>query len=312
MLKLFDLHCDTIGRLHRDEKDFFCKDTMVSINELDKFEKYCQAIAVFVPDRFRGDAAEDFFIQKNEYFKKLMKLNEKNVEQVWNFSDIDRIVNQGKLAAMLTVEGAACLNGKIENVKFLHDCGVKIMTLTWNGENELASGHDTQKGFTDFGRAAVKEMENVGIIVDNSHLNDVCFWELCEFAQKPFIETHSNIRSVCSHRRNVTEERFAEYVKRGGIIGLNLCDAFIVDDPKAVAADSEALFRHVERMLELGGENVICCGSDFDGASVHQSLNTPVKFAGFADFMLSKGIKEEIVRKIMWENAYNFMAKNLK
>ena len=109
-----------------------------------------------------------------------------------------------------------------------------------------------------------------------------------------------------------TEERFAEYVKRGGIIGLNLCEAFIVDDPKSQAADYEALFRHVERMLELGGENVICCGSDFDGASVHESLNTPVKFAGFADYMLAHGISETVVNKIMWENAYNFMKNNMK
>ena len=311
-MELFDLHCDTIMGLQKLGADFTCKETMVSINELDKFTRYLQAIAVFVPDRFRGDAAEQFFIDKNEYFKQLMERNKDRVEQVWTVEDIDRITKQGKMAAMLTVEGAACLNGKIENVKFLHDRGVKIMTLTWNGENELASGHDTQKGFTDFGRAAVKEMEKVGIIVDNSHLNDVGFWELCEFAEKPFIETHSNIRSVCGHRRNVTEERFAEYVKRGGIIGLNLCDAFIVDDPKTTAADYAALFPHVERMLELGGEDVVCCGSDFDGASVHESLNTPVKFAGFADYMLSHGIKETVVKKIMWENAHNFMKKHLK
>ncbi len=311
-MELFDLHCDTIMRLQKENADFFCKNTMVSINELEKFKRYCQAIAVFVPDRFRGDEAEKFFIDKNEYFKHLMEVNKDHVEQVWTYEDIDRITKQGKLAAMLTIEGAACLNGKIENVKFLHDCGVKIMTLTWNGENELASGHDTQKGFTEFGRAAVKEMEKVGIIVDNSHLNDVCFWELCEFAEKPFIETHSNIRTACGHRRNVTEERFAEYVKRGGIIGLNLCDAFIVDDPKAEAANHDALFRHVDRMLELGGENVVCCGSDFDGASVHESLNTPVKFAGFADYMLSHGISETVVKKIMWENAADFMKKYMK
>ena len=144
-MQLFDLHCDTIGTLQKENADFFCKNTMVSINELDKFSRYCQAIAVFVPDRFRGEAAEQFFKDRNEYFKVLMEKNKDHVEQVWTVEDIDRITKQGKLAAMLTVEGAACLNGKIENVKFLHDCGVKIMTLTWNGENELASGHDTQK-----------------------------------------------------------------------------------------------------------------------------------------------------------------------
>jgi len=311
-MQLFDLHCDTIGKLQQQEADFFCKETMVSINELSRLERYCQAIAIFVPDRYRGQAAEDFFDSRYGYFKQLMERNRQQVEQVWTMDDVDRICGQGKLAAMLTVEGAACLNGKLENVKKLHDCGVKIMTLTWNGENELASGHDTQKGFTDFGRKAVAEMEKEGIIVDCSHLNDVGFWELCDFAQRPFVETHSNIRSICGHRRNVTEERFAEYVKRGGVIGLNLCESFLVDDPKAQAANYDALLRHVERMLELGGENVICCGSDFDGAAVHESLNTPVKFAGFGDYLLNHGLSESVVNKIMWENAYNFLRKNLR
>lgn len=311
-MQLFDLHCDTIMKMQEKKEDFHCKETMVSVNELNKLERYCQAIAVFVPDRFRGEAAEQFFLDKKDYFQQLLKQNQDCVEQVWTYDDIDRISKQGKLAAMLTVEGAACLNSKLENVKLLHDCGVKVMTLTWNGENELASGHDTQKGFTDFGRAAVKEMERVGIIVDNSHLNDVSFWELCEFAEKPFVETHSNLRSICSHRRNVTEERFTEYVKRGGVIGLNLCQAFVVDDPKTEAANYDALFRHVDRMLELGGENVICCGSDFDGASVHESLNTPVKFAAFGDYLLAHGISETVVNKIMWENAAAFMKKNMR
>lgn len=310
-MELFDLHCDTITEYKKANEDFFSKKTMVSVNELNKFDRWCEAIAVFVPDQLRGEPAEKYFNDHYDYFKMLMEKNKDVVEQVKCFEDIDRITSQGKLAAMLTIEGAACLNGKIENVKYLADCGVKIMTLTWNGANELASGHDTKQGFTEFGRAAVKEMEKQGIIVDCSHLNDVGFWELCEFAEKPFMETHSNLRSVCGHLRNVTEERFAEYVKRGGIIGLNLCKRFVTDGA-IEPADHEHLLKHVYRMLELGGENVVCCGSDFDGAAVEECLNTPVKFAGFADYMLANGISETVVKKIMFENAYNFMKKNMK
>ena len=113
-MELFDLHCDTIMRLQKENADFFCKNTMVSINELEKFKRYCQAIAVFVPDRFRGDEAEQFFIDRNEYFKHLMDVNKDHVEQVWTYEDIDRITKQGKLAAMLTVEGAALLAATAE------------------------------------------------------------------------------------------------------------------------------------------------------------------------------------------------------
>ncbi len=90
---------------------------------------------------------------------------------------------------------------------------------------------------------------------------------------------------------------------------MNLCQRFIVPEGPAVA---DELFKHVYRMLELGGENVVACGSDFDGASIDESLNTPVKFAGFADYMLQHGISESVVNKIMFENAYNFFKKNMK
>lgn len=77
-----------------------------------------------------------------------------------------------------------------------------MMTLTWNGENELGSGHETDRGLSSFGKAAVQELERQGILVDVSHLNDQGFEDLLDISEKPFVASHSNARSVCGHRRN--------------------------------------------------------------------------------------------------------------
>ena len=183
-----------------------------------------------------------------------------------------------------------------------------MMTLTWNGPNEIASGNvDPEMGFTPFGREVVREMERQNIIVDVSHLNDKGMEELMGFATKPIIATHSNLRSICSHKRNVTEEMFRYIVEHKGLCGLNLLHGFVSDEPMK---DSKAeLFRHVYRMLELGGEDVIACGSDFDGGITSQ-MDNPALFASFGDYMVEHGISRRISDKIMFENALHFFEVN--
>ncbi len=302
-MQLFDLHCDSIESFKEKNADFLCPDTQFSLRELSKFKRLCQTMAVFIPDRLRGEAALQFFNEHKQYMDMLLEKQPQLAEKVWAAGDVERITNSGKCAVILSVEGGAALAGRLENVDYLADCGVKMMTLVWNGENELASGHNTEKGFTDFGRQAVARMEEKGIIVDVSHLNDRGFSELCEFATKPFIATHSNLRSVCSHKRNLTEPQFAEMVKRGGIVGINIYKSFLSDDEKG---DIDSIYRHISRMLELGGEDIVACGSDFDGADIDETLDSPVKFASVAEYLLKKNISESIVNKIFFENALRF------
>ena len=128
-------------------------------------------------------------------------------------------------------------------------------------------------------------------------------------ATKPIIATHSNLRSICSHKRNLTEEMFRYIVEHKGLCGLNLLHNFVSDEPMK---DSKAeLFRHVYRMLELGGEDVICCGSDFDGGITSQ-MDNPALFASFGDYMVENGISRRISDKIMFDNALRFFEENVR
>lgn len=245
-MKLFDLHCDSIVTYRESADDFLCKTTQFSLNELDKFDRLCQTMAVFVPDDVRGEDAVRYFEVHAAYLKELAEKQSDIAEQAFTAADIDRINAEGKCACVLAVESGAALGGKLENVKYLADCGVKMMTLVWNGENELASGHDTDHGFSVFGKQVVAEMEKHRMIVDVSHLNDRGFDELCEIAGRPFIATHSNLRGVAGHKRNLTDVQFGEIVRRGGLVGINLHEPFVSDDAHGCM---DHVYRHIYRIL---------------------------------------------------------------
>lgn len=305
-MELFDLHCDTLVRLGDLKSDLYSQRTAFSLRNFGSFKRLCQTMAVFIPDHIRGEDAMGYFNTYQQYFQELLKRHRDIAEQAVDGNSVEKITKGGKCALILSVESGAVLNGNLDNINCLADGGVRMMTLTWNGENELGSGHDTDKGLTSFGKEAVREMEAHGIAVDVSHINDRGFEDVCDIAKKPFIATHSNLRSVCGHKRNLTENQFKEIVRRDGLVGLNLYHKFLSEDG---IGDVNDMFRHVYRMLELGGENVIACGGDLDGADVDASLNAPDKFAATAEHLLRENISQKVVNKIYFQNALNFFKR---
>jgi len=196
---------------------------------------------------------------------------------------------------------------------FIHtlaEQGVRAITLTWNGENELGSGHTTDHGMSEFGKAAVREMEKENILVDVSHLNDPGFADLLEVATKPFVATHSNARALCSHKRNLTDDMIREMVRRNCLIGLNYFVKFLRDDGDVKSLDD--LYRHAMHFFELGARKNLALGSDFDGSVLPECLNTPAKVASFYEYLLSRGVSQEDADGVFYKNAQAFFRKNLR
>ena len=306
---MIDLHCDTLIYDPRPADGLAAAEPQLSLKKMPKGTKWAQFFAVFIKDHLRGQPAEDWFDTYADYFDAEMKRWADLVAPCRSFADVGRAFDSGKFAAVLTVEGAAALGGRFERVQHLYDRGVRAMTLTWNGANEVCSGHDTDIGITEFGRRVIPEMERLGMIVDTSHLNDRGFAELCEIAEKPFIASHSNLRSICGHKRNLPETHFKEFVRINGLVGLNYYQLFVRDD--GCFESFEDLFRHVYRMLELGGEDVICLGSDYDGADIPDILNSVEKSLAVYEAFIKLGLSEAIADKIMFGNAYQFFSRNL-
>ena len=238
-----------------------------------------------------------------------MKRFSDRVSPCRGLGDMEAAFAQSKTAAFLTVENGSVLAGDLSRVRVLAEAGVCAITLVWNGENEIGSGHGTGHGLSAFGRAVIPEMERCGILVDVSHLNDPGFEDLLEVAQKPFLATHSNARAVAGHRRNLTDEMIREMVRRGCLIGLNYFVSFLRDGGEVTSLDD--LYRHIVHFLELGASKNLALGSDFDGAALPDCLNTPQKAAEAYGYLLARGIGQKQADGIFYQNARRFFAENL-
>ena len=308
MPALFDLHCDTLTRsaygCWRGEPNTIDNAAFqLALRKVPEGTKWVQCFAIFIPDQLRGTEAEEFFDFYAASFHQQAAAHRERFSACGTAEELEAALAAGRTAGLLTVEGGAALAGRLERVKALREAGVGMMTLTWNGPNELASGHDTGEGFTSFGREAVGEMERLGMLVDVSHLNDRGFEELLGFAKRPFVASHSNARAVCGHPRNLPDEYIQEMVRRGGLIGLNYCKSFLSEDG---TGDLDALYRHVCHFLELGAEKCLALGSDYDGAGMHPDLNSVEKSLEIGGYLTAHGIGAQTAEDICFANAWRF------
>ncbi|HYC28169.1 MAG TPA: dipeptidase, partial [Chitinophagaceae bacterium] len=180
-------------------------------------------------------------------------------------ADLKKAVKQKKLAAMMGVEGGHMIEDRLDYIDSLFNRGVRYMTLTWNNSTswatsamfEVDSGKISprKKGLNDFGRQVVKRMNQLGMIVDISHVGEQTFWDAIQTTTKPVIASHSCAYSLCPIFRNLKDDQIRAVAKNGGVIQLNFFSGFV--DPNFVARDSAFKKRHkaeYDSLLKLNPE----------------------------------------------------------
>lgn len=325
--KVFDLHCDTLDRLAlsgdptvpggfyehdagvpRDRMSRLDdNDAHISLARMARFD-WCQCFAVYVPDELRGDAAWSLFKRVRRFWESETDRCSAKVARVRDAAGAAAAFEQGISAAMLTVEGCSFLEDDAQaepRLDALDEAGVRMATLTWNGPNALGSGNDTSYGLTPFGRRMIRGLEERGIVVDASHLNDAGFRDLLAVAERPFACSHSNARAVCPHPRNLEDWQLREIADRGGIVGLNFYNAFLREDGAEATPDD--VLRHVDHMLNVAGEGLLALGSDYDGSDVPSWLDPCDKVADL-HALLAREFGAAIAERIFHGNAERFFA----
>lgn len=281
-MEYFDLHCDTLYKAVMFKSSLNDEKNHISIAKGSCFDKWHQIFAVWIPDDIKGDNAKKLFHNCVDVFNK-------------------QKVTDDRIKMSLAVENASMLCGDIDNVWLLTDAKVKYVTLTWNAENELGGGSQCQGvGLSQFGKDVVKELEKNNITVDVSHASDKLFYDVVRIAKKPVIATHSNSRTITDVKRNLTDEQFKIIRDMNGIVGLNFYKGFLNNDENK--ASIEDILRHTDRFLNLGGENVIAIGADFDGADMPGDiLGIETVPAIYNRFLTEFGTN--ITKKIFFDNA---------
>jgi membrane dipeptidase len=240
------------------------------------------------------------------YRKLVEQCSKFDIRIINSYSDIIEITNNGGRGAIFTVENASVLAGKLENIELFSDFGVKLVTLTWNGRNELGDGAmvSHSNGIRPFGIEVIKKLEEKKIIIDVSHASDRLMYDIFNHTTRPLVASHTNSRAVAKHKRNMTDEQFLTIVKRGGIVGLNLHKFFLnTDGDKANKYD---VLRHAEHFLSLGGEESLCFGADFDGCNLPVDILGIDTISDIYELFLKENYNEDTVKKIFYENALKF------
>lgn len=281
-----------------------------------------------------------------EVYRTELEKNKDWIAPVFGYEDILQNEACGKLSALLTVEEGAVCGGSLERLRELYGMGVRMLTLTWNYPNELGwpatcrsladnalakkhgqtvveadrseigkcgcGGRDAAHGLTETGRNFVMEMEHLGMIPDVSHLSDAGFDAVWEVTKKPFVASHSNARAVCPSLRNLTDDRIRKLSERGGCMGLNYYDKFLVDggsgDPEVLW---EALVRQAKHIVKVGGMEVLGFGCDFDGIPGNPALPGAEAMPVLWERLKTAGFRESQLDGIFWKNAMRVYRETL-
>ena len=329
-MKVWDLHCDTLYELRRAEKagapkSFLHNDLHIDLEKLQQGDYLLQCFAAYVDLADPAPGADPLVsvLEEIDIFKRLMAAYSEKIAPVYTAADLERNRAEGKFSAMLTVEEGGCCKGSLGVLRRLQELGVRMMTLTWNHENELASPQrnpsgvlvpQTEKGLTGKGFEFLAEMERMHMIVDVSHLSDKGFWDIARHSTRPFAASHSNCRALAPHTRNLTDEMIRALSERGGIAGLNYYAPFLDADPthpESCRSTVERIAEHAAHYKQVGGIGVLALGSDFDGIDGHHQLETAADMPLLADALRRAGFTEDEVERIFWRNARDFFEHNL-
>lgn len=284
-MRYFDLHCDSVSKAYSENISLFDHSLDIKIDS-DKFIKREQCFALWLDDKLQGEPAFS-------YCKRLLRLYKANENE---------ILKRG-VVPHLTLENGSCLGGDINNISYFKGQGVIMMSLTWNGENDLASGVNFTGGIKPLGRDTIKEMERKGIILDVSHLNEEGFKDVCSLTAKPFVASHSCCYDICQNKRNLKSWQIKEIINCGGLIGINFYPYFL-GTGKIDAF--EKVKENIELILSFGGEDNIAIGSDFDGAKMSKKLSSADDVISLYRYLLISGMSEQFLGKVFYSNASSF------
>ena len=328
-MKVWDLHCDTLSELRKAEhtgrpKSFAQNDLHIDLEKLQKGDYLLQCFAAFVNlgDKTPGADPLVTALEEIDQFKRIMAAYPEKIAPVYTAADIRRNAAAGKISGMLTIEEGACCKGSVGVLRRMYELGVRMMTLTWNHENELASPQrnpggvlvpQTEKGLTGKGFEFLAEMERMHMIVDVSHLSDKGFWDIVEHGTRPFAASHSNCRALAPHCRNLTDEMIRALANKGGLVGLNYCSGFLDNQPeeKLCRSTTALMAKHAAHFKQVGGIEIIGLGSDFDGIGGKLEMDDCSKLPLLADALCREGFTEDEVEAIFYRNARRFFEENL-
>ena len=315
---IIDSHCDTALKLLKGQ-NINNYTNQFTLNNALKYDKYIQFFAMYIEPEYVINGEYDLCMRLINSVKGEVNENSKHMRVISSKEQLKKYLNieNNCLGVILTVEDASCLEGNIDNVEKLFDNGIRVIGLTWNGKNQVASGSsclgNEDEGLSEFGEKVVNKMNELGMIIDVSHLSEKSFYDVMKVTNKPIIASHSCAKSICNHRRNLSDDQIKLISNSGGIIGVNFYKEFLNKDMDK--ADVECLVKHIRHIYNVGGKECIGIGSDYDGMNMNTvaiGLENNSTLINLVYFLKKDNFTDEDIDRIMWKNQLEFLKKELK
>lgn len=337
-LPIFDGHNDTLLRLHLAEQGqerSFLERSEVGHLDLPRAREAGLAggfFAVFIPPDYPVERdivvtdegyeipmpeapllvkAQSLTVALLARLYRLERFSQGRLKVVRTVQELEHCLESGIFAAIFHLEGAEAIDPKFEMLEVLYQAGLRSLGPVWSRPNRFGTGvpfkipssPDIGTGLTDLGKQLVKRCNELGILVDLSHLNERGFWDVVALSSAPLVATHSNAHALSPAARNLTDEQLAAVHKSNGVVGVN----FSVTELRADGyhdADTplEVIVRHVDYLIDKLGVDGVAFGSDFDGATLPQDLKDVTGFPKLISSLKLHGYNDVTLRKLCSEN----------
>lgn len=300
-MKFIDLHCDTASRIFYEKQHLSRNNFSIDEEKLLKGNAAAQFFAFFIDEKSH-DINKEFYKMYDNFIHEID--NTKSISVAGDYKGYKDNISKDKISAFLTIEDGEVLEGNMENLYDVYNKKIRLITLTWNYENSI--GYPNCKkdymnmGLKNFGIDLVGEMNRLGVIIDTSHLSDGGFYDVAKYSRKPFVASHSNSREVMNHPRNLTDDMIKILADKGGVMGLNYCSAFV---EKNNITTIEGLINQINHIVKVGGQDVICLGSDFDGIENEVEFKNPSNIDMLLSAIKKNGYSDDFIEKIFYKNA---------
>ncbi|MEE9219677.1 MAG: dipeptidase [Acidobacteriota bacterium] len=250
---VLDAHADSLGRVLDLGVDLGKRqaDGHLDFRRMREGGLDAQFFSIWVDPAYGEDSLRRG-LRMIDALKQQLAQHSRQAELALSAADVRRLAREGRIAALIGVEGGGLILNDLGLLRTLYDLGARYMTLTWSVSHDWADssgGPERWHGLNDFGREVVREMNRLGMLVDISHASEETFWDVLEVSEDPVIASHSSARALCDHPRNLTDAQIRALASRGGVVLVNFYPAFLDDDyrqrveeaQRAAKADISAL-----------------------------------------------------------------------
>lgn len=305
------LHVDTVTQFYRRGVHFkTAKNLEVNLKRLEKGRVGLVNLALWT----RGSSRQEPF----KYTVKLIEVAEKAIEKsgdriglALNARQAKDLMKSGRIAAILSIEGAKSLEKDPARLKMLHERGVRAISLTWNHSNSFAGASMSKKnrsrGLTKKGNALIAEMNRLGIMIDISHASGNAVKQIIEASKYPVFASHSNAYAITRHPRNLSDDEIKLIAEKGGVIGICFHSPHLNGRRTSTI---KSVVKHIKHIKDIAGVDVIALGTDYDGdIDAPKGLEHVGKLGNLKQALLDEGFSEDDVKKIFFLNFMRYFEK---